>query len=67
MVEFTGVTITICGGSGDPIYNGEIQYTMYIHCMYIQEQCHVYELPLSVMGSLNGPIPLTLTAATSKA
>ena len=34
--------------------------TAYIHC--IQE--HVYGLPLSVIGSLNGPVPLTLTAAT---
>ena len=63
MVEFTGVTVINCGGRGGPIYNGEIELITYNHC--IQE--HVYILPLSVMGSLNGPVPLTLTAATSKA
>ena len=57
MVGFTGVTAT---SRGAPVHLRKSD------CIHDHAQL-VYILPPSVMGSLNGPVPLMLIAATWKA
>ena len=75
MVEFTRATVTSRGAPvqvkravcDSIVLNGAWEITPQNHVnKSVHPKCN-YNLPPSVMGSLNGPVPLTLTAATWKA